>query len=71
MKIIRHFLIIVKYFQYKNYLYWFHNESGYAVAQFVQDDTNVVIRICKSTDRQHDGHKKKDGQRSIKHYTEN
>jgi len=30
-----------------------------------------VIRICKLKDRQHNGQKKKDKQRSTKHHTEN
>jgi hypothetical protein len=33
--------------------------------------TKGVIRIRNSKDRQHNGQKKKDKQRSTKHYTEN
>jgi len=35
------------------------------------EDTKEVIRIRKSKDRKHNGQKKKNEQRSIKHYTEN
>ena len=34
-------------------------------------DSKGVIRSCKSKDRQSNGQKKKDKQRSTKHYTEN
>ena len=34
------------------------------------EDTKGVIRICKSKDKQYNGQKKKDKQRSTKHYTE-
>ena len=35
------------------------------------EDTKGVIRIHKSKDRQHNDQKKRDKQRSTKHYTEN
>jgi hypothetical protein len=44
--------------------------SGVRVAQEGFEDTKGVIKLRKTKDRKQKGQKKKDKQRSTKHYTE-
>jgi hypothetical protein len=49
-----------------------HHALKLGIYQEEFEDTNGIDRICKSKkNRQHNGQKKKDKQRPIKHYTEN